>query len=312
MNKYKELSFLQELPGVGPAKINKFYVPLLKSGTGLDALIKIVKTKESKADDKSIEKALKTSDELFSRNASRNDIRIITILDEDYPSGLEAMGNNAPIVLYAKGDISLLVQKSLAVIGTREPGDWSMKVGQQLVGKVIEFSNRVIVSGLAIGCDTVAHKACLENGGKTIAVLPCGFDHISPSQNTELSEEIVKTGGLLITEYPPETEANNYMFTKRDTLTAALSDAIFVLECGVGSGTMYTVDAGIGFNKRVAVFDTPYKDRGNYEGNDLIVKEKSGIAIMDSDGLKKFLDSIGNEAVEKQPEQMTLFDFMED
>ena len=312
MNNYKELLFLKELNGVGPARINRFYVPKLSKNMDIVALITIVKENESKVDDSNIDSALQKADLLYDTYSKRDDMRIITILDDEYPSKLKSLENNAPVILYARGDISIAEKPSLSVIGTRTPGEWSSKVEQQMVGKVIELSDRVIVSGLAQGCDTIAHRTCLEKGGLTIAVLPCGFDHIFPEENEGLCNEIVAKGGLLISEYPPEVEATRYTFVNRDTLIAALSDAVFVMECGADSGTMHTVKDAIRLNRKAAAFSTDTMDKGIYDGNGKIISEMNGIPVSDTDSLKAFLDDIGTVAVEEQPTQMSLFDFMGD
>ena len=309
MNKYRELLFLKELNGVGTVRINKFYLPFLSGGSDLDALAAIAKESEKKVDDANIERALKVSEMLFESHSKAEGTRIVTALDEDYPSKLRSLGNNAPAVLYVKGDLSVAEKASLSVVGTRNPSGWSGDVEKQLIGKVIEFSDRVIISGLAAGCDTIAHRECIKQGGLTIAVLPCGFDHIFPSENTGLCDEIVESGGALISAYPPETEASQYTYVERDTLIAAISDAVFVMECGIKSGTMHTVDSGIGLERRIAAFSTLLKDKGNYEGNDFIINEKGGYAVSDNESLKAFLNDVGSVVIEEQPVQMTLFDF---
>ncbi len=309
MNKYRELLFLKELNGVGPVRINKFYVPMLSDGTGFDDLVSIVKENEKKADDTNIENAIKTSESLFKRYSQNKDIQIVTVIDKEYPTKLKSLGNSAPPILYVKGDLGVAEKKSLSVVGTRTPTSWSCDVEKQLVGKVIEISNRVIVSGLAAGCDTIAHKECIRCGGLTIAVLPCGFDHIFPAENTGLCDEILESGGTLVSAYPPEMEATQYTYVERDALIAAISDAVFVMECGIKSGTMHTVDSGIGLERRIAAFSTLLKNKGNYEGNDCIIKEKGGYAVSDNESLKEFLDDIGSVVIEEQPVQMTLFDF---
>ena len=102
MNNYRELIFLKELNGVGPARINKIYIPLLLNGIELDSLISFVRENEVKVDDNNIQEALSRSDNMVKTVGGRSDIGIITILDTEYPSKLRALGNNAPIILYTK------------------------------------------------------------------------------------------------------------------------------------------------------------------------------------------------------------------
>ena len=309
MNKYKELLFLKGIKGVGPVRINRFYVPLLQNGLDFDGLIKTVKDNEKKTDEASINSSISSAETVYNRMNSIPDIQIITIMDSNYPSKIRSMGNNAPVILYVKGDLSVVEKDSISVVGTREPSEWSQRVEQKLIGKILELSDRTIVSGLAIGCDAIGHKACIDNGGKTVAMLPCGFDNITPVENESLSRDILASGGALITEYLPEVEATTYTFVERDELIAAISDATFVVECGLKSGTMHTVNAALSYAKKLAAFQTD-KNMGNYSGNDQIITEKGGFAVADSDSLKQFLDSIKDVKDEEEPRQYTIFDYM--
>lgn len=311
MEKLTELLFLKELSGVGPARINKFYLPELRQGVELNELAKIASENEKKASSDDIEQAISKAKSIADKLNGYRDISIVTILDKEYPSKLKSLGNKSPVILFYKGDLSVIEDKSIAMVGTREPSEWSSKVEKQLTDKIIELSDRVVVSGLALGCDTIAHKTCIESGGKTVAVLPCGINNISPEENKGLCDEIVKTGGLLISEYFPEEAATQYTFVERDTLIAAFSDATFVVECGVKSGTMHTANATEKLGRRMAAYYTEITGKGNYEGNKLIIDSKGASKVVDTDSLKVFLDSItddGNDGDE--PVQLSIFDLM--
>lgn len=311
MRKIEEILFLKELPGVGPARISKFYIPELNMGMEFDELVKFASENEKKVNPEVLEYAIDKAKNNAKKLRAIEGINIITILDKDYPTKLKSLGNKCPVLLFYRGDLSILEDKSIAIVGTREPSEWSNKVERQLTNKIIELSDRVIVSGLALGCDTIAHKSCIESGGKTVAVLPCGINNISPDENKELSDEIVATGGLLISEYFPEETATQYTFVERDTLIAALSDATFVVECGVKSGTMHTVDAAEKLERRIAAYYTEVTDKGNYEGNKHAIDSKGASMVVDTDSLKIFLDSLNvNESIEEQPVQLSLFDLM--
>ncbi len=185
MNGFKEIVFLQNLKGIGTATILKEYLNLISEGFLIPDLWKLLSSKYSVESLNSAEHAAESF--VYEMN-QRADVSVITVLDRDYPAKLHVQGNSKPLVLYAKGELGLLSDYNIAIIGTREPSEWSIKVEKQLVKKIIELSERVIVSGLALGCDSVAHQACLEAGGKTIAVLPSGLDNITPASNKELSE----------------------------------------------------------------------------------------------------------------------------
>lgn len=310
MKAYKELLFLSKLNGVGPARIYKFYVEYLKQNVDFDVLLSVVKENEKKVDHQNLELAMTYAENTYLMMAGRKDITILTFLDEAYPAKLRDLGNKAPVVIYVKGDVSVLNRESIAVIGTREPSEWSIKVGPRLISKILESSDYVITSGLALGCDTIGHTTCIEKNGKTIAVLPCGFDRISPVENIGLSEEIIKNGGALISEYLPNEEATKYTFVERDALIAAMSDAILVIECGMNSGTMHAVENGIRLNRRIAAYATSFSDKGNYEGNAYIVSKKLGSGIEDTGDLQEFLKKLEVRVMEEVPKQISLFDLI--
>lgn len=310
MEKLVELLFLRELSGVGPARINKFYLPELRLGMDFEGLVKFASENEKKVSPGDIANAEEKAKSIYENISAKSDVNIVTIMDKNYPSKLKSLGNKCPVILFYKGDLSVIEEKSIAMVGTREPSEWSSKVEKQLTGKIIELSDRVIVSGLALGCDTIAHRACIESGGKTVAVLPCGINNISPIENKGLCDEIVENGGLLISEYFPNEAASQYTFVERDTLIAALSDATFVVECGIKSGTMHTADAAEKIGRRIAAYYTEIIGKGNYEGNKYIIDNKGASKVADTESLKIFLDLVKVDDNAAEPVQLSFFDLM--
>lgn len=310
MKAFKELLFLSKLNGVGPVRINKFYLQYLKQNIEFDELCKIVLENEKKVDSSNVLTAIEYSNSTYKMIENRKDVIVLTVLDDEYPKKLKDLENNAPVIVYVKGDTAVLNCKSIAVIGTREPSEWSIKVESRLVKKILDESDYVITSGLALGCDAIGHRECLKNGGKTIAVLPCGFDSISPATNRGLSEDIVKKGGALITEYLPDEESTRYTFVKRDTLIAAISDAILVIECGLNSGTMHAVNDGKKLKRVIGAYLTDLKNKGNYEGNELIVSDESGTSIKDIEDFQEFLKLVEKKRKTSVTNQISLFDIL--
>lgn len=307
MSDLLKLLFLKEIAGVGNAKINKNYLSVIRQGADLKELEDIVMTNETVGEDV-VRLAAEKASAMSERIEGDAEIRYLTVLDKDYPGNLKSLGNRKPVLLYYRGNIDLLKYPSVAVVGTRTPSAWTSKVEVQLVNKTIEISERVIVSGLALGCDTIAHKASLEAGGKTIAVLPSGFNQITPEENKILSEDILSTGGLLLSEYPPEVKASNYTFVERDAIIASISDATIVVECGKKSGTMHTVEAALKQSKPIGVYYTDQGERGNYEGNSFILEKKNGLRISDTASLEAFLEKVAAASDEPIGEQLSLFD----
>ncbi len=151
-------------------------------------------------------------------NMEKACIEILTVESEKYPQKLFNLPDR-PLVLYAKGDLSLLNEKAIAVVGTRSPSNYGKVVTEKFVGS-LATAGFVIVSGLCYGVDEIAHKKTLEVGGKTIAVVGSGFNNIYPSINTNLSKEIAEKG-LLLSEYPPSFVKNVILFQDEIVLLLA-------------------------------------------------------------------------------------------
>jgi DNA processing protein len=154
-----------------------------------------------------------------------------------------------------------------------------------MVRKAAELSGRAVISGLALGCDTAAHRAALDAGVPTIAVLPCAIDKVCPASNRQLAEEILQRDGLVLSEYPPGTPTAKWMFVKRDALIADLSDAVIVIEKGAGNGTMHTVREALKREKPVG-----YYQQG--DGLTDALAEMNITGIPDTPELKEFLEHI--------------------
>ncbi len=170
-------------------------------------------------------------------NMLNNDIKILTIFNENYPQKLIDLPDR-PLILYAKGDLSLLEKKSIAIVGTRSPSNYGKIVTEKLSGEIAQ-SGLVVISGLCFGVDEISHRKTLDVGGKTIAVVGGGFKKIYPATNTVLSEQIAEKG-LLLSEYPPSFEPKRYTFPRRNRIIAGLADGILITEAGFKSGTTHT------------------------------------------------------------------------
>lgn len=187
--------------------------------------------------------------------------KALTIFDNEYPIKFLDMPN-PPLVLFYKGDLSLLKKASIGVVGTTTPCDYSKEATKLLV---LKNSNKVVVSGLSKGIATIAHKYAR----KTIAVLGCGIDYIYPSENKELFDRIAKDG-LIISEYPFMMPPNALNFDFRNRIIAALSDELYVMESHKNSGASATINDALELGKDIKVlpFDI-FKKEGAYN-NQLI------------------------------------------
>lgn len=162
----------------------------------------------------------------------------------DPPQAIFVLGNLEP----------LLGLPRLAVIGSRKVTPYGRQVTEQLT-RGLAAEGIVIISGLALGVDGLAHRAALEAGGRTIAVLPCGLDRIYPSSHYHLAKEVVAKGGVLISEYPEGSEPYPVNFIARNRLVSALSDGVLITEAAGKSGTLHT--AGFALEQGKTVMAVP-------------------------------------------------------
>ena len=163
---------------------------------------------------------------------------IIEYLSSEYPERLRYI-NNPPTRLYVKGNKEILSDIGISVIGSRTNTQYGEKMCKKFVKKLVEHDINII-SGLAVGIDGIAHKTCLKNSGKTIAVLPCGLDNIYPSIHRELAQTIIDNGGAVISEYEDDVEADSAKFLERNRIVAGLGIGTLVIEGGSRSGTSVT------------------------------------------------------------------------
>ena len=163
---------------------------------------------------------------------------IIEYASSLYPEKLRLI-KNPPSRLYVEGNVEILNELGIAVIGSRTNTQYGEKMCKKFVKELVQY-NINIISGLAIGIDSIAHKTCLRNSGKTIAVLPSGLKNIYPSTNRELAQAIIDNGGVLVSEYDDNTKADSSKFLERNRIVAGLGIGTLVVEGGARSGTSVT------------------------------------------------------------------------
>jgi len=168
-------------------------------------------------------------------------INFLTIKDADYPHNLVDL-DSAPPVLYIKGNLEPSDSNSVAIVGTRKMTFYGKEVTEKFT-KELSNLGITIVSGLALGVDACAHKACLDEGGRTIAVLASGLDIITPGSNTALAKRIVEGRGALVSEYPLGHPPLRTNFASRNRIISGLSRAVLVIEGAQQSGTLLTASA---------------------------------------------------------------------
>lgn len=172
-------------------------------------------------------------------HATKNNVRIVTIVESDYPTRLCAL-ENPPIVLYVQGVLPKPLTPSIAVVGTRTCSAMYGKPVTEFC--VLEWTLRgcAIVSGLANGIDTIAHNKCVDAGGCTVAVIASGIDRITPTTAKRCAQEIVASGGSIVSEYPCGVAAMPAYFPARNRIISALSDVVVVVESKATGGALIT------------------------------------------------------------------------
>lgn len=157
-----------------------------------------------------------------------------------------------PKKLYFIGEIPTSRTPAVAIVGTRRPTAYGKEVTDHLA-RDLAMRGIIIISGMALGVDGIAHKAALEVGGKTIAVMAGGLDNIYPAVHKDLAVKIVKSGGAVISEYEPDVEPREFRFLERNRIVSGLSDAVIVTEAAARSGTLATVSHALEQGREVFV-----------------------------------------------------------
>lgn len=193
--------------------------------------------------------------------------------------------------IYIEGNLENLNKFGIAIIGSRNSSKEGEKITKEFTKKLTEKGINII-SGMALGIDSVAHTTCLQNGGKTIAVLGSGLNHIYPKENYKLYKNILETGGTIITEYPPEVLPHPKNFPLRNRIVSGLSDGILVIEGKHRSGT--TITGRYGLKQQKEVFCIPHGISNSYgtgpnslikEGAKLITTPREIIEIFEEKGI---------------------------
>lgn len=204
--------------------------------------------------EKFIEFRQKFNPELELEKLQKNGITVLAVDSEEYPESLKNI-SDPPICIYVKGNINLFSKRKarsqnffspvgrerffFAIVGTRKPTSYGIQVARKFADELAE-AGFVIVSGMALGIDTVAHQAAIDAGGKTIAVLGCGVNIIYPATNRQLYENIIKTGGAVLSEFPPDQTVLKGLFISRNRIISGLSRGVLIAEGLKDSGALIT------------------------------------------------------------------------
>ena len=201
----------------------------------------------------------------------QNSIGYVTFLDEEYPDVLRQI-SSAPKVLYYKGDIKLLKnEKNIGVVGSRKPTDYGKWATKALV-KDLVLNDFCIVSGFAGGIDSCSHKAAIENNGKTICIFGTPITKIYPANNRRLYDDVLFSGGLIISEHDATEQTHPAFFALRNRIISGLSSGLLIVEAGVKSGTLITARYALDQGKYI--FAVPGNINSiNSQGTNMLIKD---------------------------------------
>lgn len=231
---------LYSCPGIGPAKFNA----LLHLFPDLSALLESTSqalralglTEKMVTHLKQPHQKWLTT--VFAWREASAQHHIITRLDSAYPEPLRSLAR-APILLFVKGNLSLLSSLQLAIVGARGATTSAIESAFSFA-KQLSPHSIIVTSGLAIGIDGAAHRGTLDGGGKTIAVLGSGVDNLYPKRHIRLAQEILEQDGALVSEFAPNTQATAAHFPQRNRIISGLSRGVFVVEATLKSGSLIT------------------------------------------------------------------------
>lgn len=209
---------------------------------------------------------------------------------------------DGPILIYYKGIADLNTTRVIGVVGTRNASEYGKETGNKVIEELAEF-DVLVVSGLAYGIDTMAHKAALKNNLKTVGVLAHGLDRIYPAANKSLAEKMLSNGGL-VTDFLSETIPDRENFPKRNRIIAGMVDALVVVESAIRGGALITANIANSYDRDV--FAIPGKISDKYSvGCNFLIKTNRAALIQSAKDISYIMQ--WESSAKKPPKQQKLF-----
>ncbi len=224
----------------------------------------------------------------------RSGIRLVLFHDAEFPELLKEVAD-APYGLYIKGKLPDAGTPTIGIVGTRKATSGGLTLAHKFASELSKYGVAVM-SGLAMGIDTAAHKGTLAENGQTVAVLPSGLDKVYPPQNIALAEQILESGGALVSEYPPGSISFPSRFIERNRIVSGLSKGVLVIEAPKKSGALSTARFATEENRDVLAIPGPIT-HPNYVGSHELLKSGAGLVT----DVRDILDALAI-----QPNQLPL------
>lgn len=294
---------LTQLYGFGPIKTKQ----LLQSLENEEAVFQLSYEELSKISGFSIhslkrmnrENALQKAERIIA-DLQRNEINHVFYTSPQYPRRLKQC-EDAPLVIYYKGNMDMNNTRFVAVVGTRNASDYGKRICSELI-QHFAGTNIVVVSGMAYGIDIIIHQLCLQYGIETIGIMAHGLEIIYPQLHRSTAGKMLINGGL-ISEYPPYTKPDRENFPMRNRIVAGMCDATIVVESKIKGGSLITADLANDYSRDVFAYPGNVFDENSEGCNMLIAANKAHLVRNGSDFLKK----MGWDSTIKNPVQRSIF-----
>lgn len=234
---------------------------------------------------------IRNATEVLLSKCSDKKIGFTTILDDDYPSNLKNI-YDAPVLLYYMGKLSEKDRYSISIVGTRTPSDYGRRVCVDIT-KELSIKGIPVISGLAIGVDSIAHNTCVENQNLTYAVLGSGVDNLYPPDNRLLYNKIIETGAVL-SEFEVGTKAEKINFPRRNRVVSGISLGTIIVESGAKGGSLITAEFALDQNKELFAIPGNINTRNSEGCNNLIKKGYAKLVMNVDDVLSELSFKIGD------------------
>ena len=227
-------------------------------------------------------------------------VRALTCEDHDYPSRLKEIYDYPP-VLFSRGSGQIQDESAIAIVGTRRASVYGRQVTEDMVRELVA-NGILIVSGLAKGIDSIAHRTAIENNGRTVAVSACGLDLVYPAENAKLAQSIMENG-LLISEYPIGTRPKADNFPRRNRIMSGISLGVLIVEAGETSGALITCKQALEQNREVFAVPGSILSPASRGTNRLIQRGEAKLVLTGNDILEELNLSVVAQQLEiKEPQ----------
>ena len=308
---YKSLFELALVPGIGISRIKS----LMEKFGSFDEILKTKIQFLSKVDgisevlSRRIVERVDTEKIIFEQFeiANKLECKLTSLWDDDYPKLLKQIYDPPPFIFY-KGNIDFGNLISIGIVGTRTPSQYGIQIAEKFAFELAE-NNILITSGLARGIDSIAHNATLKAGGKTIAVLGSGLDKIYPPENKNLAENIINSGGGIISEFFFKTFPDPKNFPRRNRIISGLSNGVLIIESSIKGGAIVTAEYAIEHNRNL------YCIPGNLNsltsnGTNFLIKNSSAKLVQSIEDILNEFSVSDKSKKEIKTEQLSLLEQM--